>query len=140
MVAGLSGELCDMLCCILKIGQKVRSWCLFRMEWWVTFEQRNRSTVPHFNGITIAGTMKGIKGIFLLQPNTNEATKNSILKDIHRLVYYFTQLNLNGKFNACSIWLKRILECRTGRNFERKVRILLFWKFVFECLLSCKAL
>ena len=82
-----------------------------------------RSNVPKFNGIAIVSTMKEIKGIFLLQLSN----KKRILKDIHSLVYYFKWFNLNGKFNACSNWLKCILERRKGRNMERRFRILLFW-------------
>ena len=86
-----------MPCFVLKTGHKVRSWCLFPMEWWVRFELRNRSSVPYFNGLVTVSAMKETKRRYFLLPSTKETTKKSIMKDIDCLGPYFTWLLSTGK-------------------------------------------
>jgi hypothetical protein len=64
-----------VLCIENRTYVKVRSRCLFLTEWWVTFEERNRTGVPHFNGLAIVSTVKGMKWRYFLLPSTKEATK-----------------------------------------------------------------
>ena len=110
------------------------------MERWVTFELRNRSSEPHFNGLATASAMKENKRKYFLLPRAKEEKHKSNLKDIHILGPYFTWFTLIKKFKVCYGWLKCIFEYRNVRNLERKFRVLLFCNFVFECLLSRSAL
>ena len=142
MLAALSVQLCDMLCCVLKMGHKLKFHYGICFIWndGLHLNKEIGQLCLILIGLLLWVLWKRPKEDIFFATKQSRSNKNSILKDIHSLGPYFTRFTLNEKFNACYIWLKCMLECTNGRNVERKFRILLFWKFVSESLLSCSAL
>ena len=106
MLAALSRQLFDMLCCVLNTGHK----CLFSTEWWVTFEVRNGSSATHYNGLAIVSTTK----VLILISHSSIYLKYLMHVPFGWNIYSNTETELiwKGKFEFCSLFFE-CLSCST---------------------------
>jgi hypothetical protein len=101
-----------------------RSRSLVLMEWWVTFELRNRSSVPQMNGLTTVSTMKETKWKYFVLPSTKWVC----------LAPYFTCILVTDYSKYFKIGRNICSTTEMEELWKGKVLFVLFWKFDFEIL------